>query len=54
MPEEFVGHEKEEKIREAAEFYMEACDWQGDIRFDIISIMTKPEIEIVHFQDAFI
>jgi putative endonuclease len=53
VPEEFVGHEKEEKIREAAEFYMEACDWQGDIRFDIISILTKPEIEIVHFQDAF-
>jgi putative endonuclease len=53
VPEEFVGPEKEEKIREAAEHYMEEKNWQEDIRFDIIAILTKPEIEIAHFQDAF-
>lgn len=50
-PEEFVSKNQEKKILEAADFYIEQIDWQGDIRFDIISIIKGKEL--VHIKDAF-
>ena len=32
---------------------MEENNWEGDIRFDIISIINKNVPEIEHFEDAF-
>ncbi|MEQ9593051.1 MAG: YraN family protein [Cyclobacteriaceae bacterium] len=53
-PEEFVDEKKAEKVLEGAEQYMIEKDWQGDVRYDIISIsMIGGETEIKHFRDAF-
>ncbi len=54
FPEAFVNEAKEEKIREAAEQFIEANNWKGDIRFDIVSVILKPRVEIEHLPDAFI
>ena len=50
-PEEFVSRNQQKKILEAADFYIEKQDWQGDIRFDIISIIQGQDP--VHLKDAF-
>jgi putative endonuclease len=52
--ETFVSEGQEEKIRQAAEEFLNLQAWEGPIRFDIISItgpMNNPDIE--HFKDAF-
>ena len=43
---------KVRKMYEAAEEYIFSTDWQGHVRFDIISIKLGLEVEIVHFEDA--
>lgn len=54
FPEEFVDSEKEENIFLAAEEYMYETDWQGNVRYDIVSVLgTGSCREIVHFEDAF-
>ena len=53
-PEEFVNVAKFAKIVEGAEAYMIENNWEGEIRFDIISILfQKGNVEIKHFKDAF-
>ncbi len=53
-PESFVNEAKAAKIMEGAETYIFKNDWNGPIRFDIISIMLyKKTVEIQHFKDAF-
>ncbi|WPP53400.1 YraN family protein [Catalinimonas niigatensis] len=52
-PEDFVGSRKAALIIEAADHYIHQHNWQGDIRFDIIAIITQPSIEIQHMEDAF-
>ena len=37
---------------EAAEEYIFTTDWQGHIRFDIVSVKLGYKPEIVHFEDA--
>jgi putative endonuclease len=51
FPEEFVGPQKIRKMQEAAEAYIEQFEWEGQLRFDIISI-EKNNV-ITHFEDAF-
>ena len=51
-PESFVDDFKGRKIFEAAEEYIFSTDWQGHIRFDIVSVKLGKEPEIVHFEDA--
>lgn len=51
-PEEFVDEFKSRKIFEAAEEYIFSTDWQGHVRFDVISIKLGPPPEIEHFEDA--
>jgi putative endonuclease len=51
-PEEFVDEFKARKIYEAAEEYIFSTDWQGHVRFDVVSIKLGPVPEIEHFEDA--
>lgn len=52
-PEAFVDLKKATKIFEGAEQYMIENNWNGNIRFDIVSVKTGTRLEIVHFEDAF-
>jgi putative endonuclease len=51
-PESFVDDFKGRMIYDAAEEYIFSTDWQGHIRFDIVSVKPGPVPEIVHFEDA--
>jgi putative endonuclease len=54
FPEEFVDRAKEELILMAAENYIYKINWEGNVRYDIVSLLgTGFEREIVHFEDAF-
>ncbi len=54
-PEEFVDYAKEKNILYAADHYTYKNNWQGNVRYDIVSILLKGigDPEIVHFEDAF-
>lgn len=53
-PESFVSSNQQKAIVRAAEQYISAYSWQGDIRFDIVAILEiKGVSEIEHFKDAF-
>src|SRR5687768_6497414 len=51
-PETFVSELQRRSIYDAAEAYIFSCDWQGNIRFDIVSVKPGPRPEIVHLEDA--
>lgn len=51
-PESFVTDDQRRLIYNAAEEYIFAVDWNGNIRFDIVSVKPGPVPEIVHFEDA--
>jgi putative endonuclease len=51
-PESFVTRDKSRLIYGAAEEYIYSTDWQGHIRFDIVSVKPGTVPEIVHFEDA--
>jgi putative endonuclease len=50
-PEASVDEKKETQVLSGAENYILDKDWNGEIRFDIISILSDRSIE--HFEDAF-
>jgi len=53
-PEEFVDSRKRKKILEGAEHYLNEKDWQGNVRYDIVSInLSSGSPEVVHIEDAF-
>lgn len=52
-PESFVSDKKANKVMEGAEQFVYENNWLGPIRFDIVSVKTKPTIIIEHFEDAF-
>lgn len=51
-PESFVDSAKRKLIYDAAEEYIYKTDWQGNIRFDVVSVKTTVPPEITHFEDA--
>ncbi len=51
-PESFVSDLQRRLIYSAAEEYIYNTDWQGNIRFDIVSVKPCTPPEIVHFEDA--
>jgi putative endonuclease len=55
LPEEFVDHAKEKMLQFAADEYIELMSHQGEIRFDIISILFDKQnnYTINHIEDAF-
>jgi putative endonuclease len=50
-PEMAVDSKKETQVLNAADNYIFENDWNGPIRFDIISVLKNNSIE--HFEDAF-
>lgn len=53
-PEDFVDYKKAKNIVTGAEEYTYQQDWQGNVRFDIVSIREqRGKREIVHIEDAF-
>jgi len=53
-PEEFVDRKKQFLIFEAAENYVYEKDWNGNVRYDIVSVMlTHGKLEVYHIEDAF-
>lgn len=52
-PEESVDYRKVKTILEAAEHYIYEIDWQGNVRYDIVSVKLGKNPEIVHLEDAF-
>ena len=54
-PAESVTASKERMYFDAANKYMEEIEWEGEIRFDIISIILSEDGKhnISHFEDAF-
>ena len=55
QPDEFVSPKKEILLAGAACAYMEQVNFQGEIRFDIISVLlpTHGRQQIRHIEDAF-
>jgi putative endonuclease len=51
-PEDFVDEFKARKIYDAAEEFIFSTDWQGHVRFDVVSIKLGNPPEIEHFEDA--
>ena len=53
-PEEFVDYHKERMILYGALHYMYKIDWQGNVRYDIVSVLQRySDTEILHIEDAF-
>ncbi|MDR1459393.1 MAG: YraN family protein [Bacteroidales bacterium] len=53
-PEVFVTKQKQRNIIKAADFYAKRNQWQGEIRFDIISVlMEREQVQIKHIEDSF-
>jgi len=52
-PEESVNNQKIQHVLDCADQYIYQMQWKGNIRFDIISILFKPDFSIEHIEDAF-
>ena len=54
-PEEMINMRKQRLLIDAAMAYMRSVGHEWEIRFDIVSIVGRPDHmkEIVHFKDAF-
>ena len=52
-PEAFVDSRKAATVLRAAEQYTYDNKYEGNIRFDIVSVKTGSKPEVVHFEDAF-
>jgi putative endonuclease len=54
MPEEFVDKKKQSCMAQAAAYYLEQNQIEGEIRFDIIAIhKTLRGMQLHHIEDAF-
>ena len=54
FPDESIDHKKENRLREAAEIYIEQENLHNEIRFDIVSIVKNNFGEkVYHITDAF-
>lgn len=55
MPEDFVSDAKQKQMELAANEYIELMNHQGEIRFDIISVLfdKQDKFTIKHIEDAF-
>jgi len=51
-PEAFVDSKKTATILTAAEQYTYENKYEGNIRFDIVSVKTGLKPEVIHFEDA--
>lgn len=52
QPEDFLLEFQVNRIFNAAENYIFAIDWQGNVRFDVVTVKLGKEPVIEHFEDA--
>jgi putative endonuclease len=53
-PEDFVDYKKAKNVVDGAEQYTYENNWQGNVRYDIVSIrLLKDKTEIIQIEDAF-
>jgi len=54
-PEDFVDNRKQKLLAQAADEYIYLMDHQGEVRFDIVSILFRDELNytLKHIEDAF-
>lgn len=53
-PHEFVSIRKEKQLINGADLYLKSSDWEGEVRFDIISVVVnKQQTAIEHIENAF-
>ena len=53
-PETFVTPKKRKLLARAADFYLQKFNWEGETRFDIISIVGQPPIHsLKHIEHTF-
>lgn len=53
-PEDFVDYKKARNVVEAAVEYQYKINWQGNVRYDIVSVLEiDGQTDIKHFEDAF-
>lgn len=54
LPEDFVDKAKQQHLADAADAYLEMMNHDGEIRFDIISVLFNPNKHTIkHIEDAF-
>lgn len=53
LPEDFVDSKKEKNLFKLADAYISQFKHEGEIRFDIVSVLQGKKIEIEHIKDAF-
>jgi putative endonuclease len=53
FPEDTMSKGKKNAIKRGAEAFLDNYDWNGEARFDFISIVEFPKFELIHFEDAF-
>lgn len=53
LPEQSMSKAKMNALKRGAESYMRKRNWLGDVRFDFVAIIQKPDLDIEHFQDIF-
>lgn len=55
LPEDFVGKAKQQHLYRAAQAYLEHIAHEGEIRFDIVSVLVSQykSFKITHIEDAF-
>ena len=53
-PSEAVTNTKIKRIVEAADAYIQEKDWEGETRFDVVTVIFfNQKYELEHFKDAF-
>jgi putative endonuclease len=55
FPEEFVDRAQQRTIFYGADQYVYETNWEGNVRYDIVSVMVKDGlvVEVYHIEDAF-
>lgn len=55
FPEEFVDRAQQKSIFFGADQYMYETNWEGNVRYDIVSVVMQRGmvIEVYHIEDAF-
>lgn len=52
-PEQSVTAQKQALLYQAATEYLYQIQHEGEFRFDIISVVLEPQLQVQHFVDAF-
>lgn len=53
LPEAAVSPAKQKILMSTADAYRESVGWTGECRFDVVAVVLKPKLSILHIEDAF-